>query len=264
MKTPKHVLAISSLLLATFMAGCASAAADTAPAATQPAVSALDRILDGLDARGRSLETLVADVGKSERDEALGEDNETRTGRVMYQQLPDGEIRIRASFDKVITGERTREERVEYLLDRGVLTDRTYRSRVEVRRIVHRPGQKINLFKLGQGPFPLPIGQARADVYAEFDVKLIPPADGDPAGTAHIQLIPRPETQLARKFHSIDVWVDPKDYMPRRIETLDVRQTTRTVTELSNVQINIPLGDERFELEKIDENRWQISEEGLD
>ena len=31
-----------------------------------------------------------------------------------------------------------------------------------------KPGEKLNLLKLGEGPFPLPIGQKKEDVYANL------------------------------------------------------------------------------------------------
>jgi hypothetical protein len=47
---------------------------------------------------------------------------------------------------------------------------------------VLRPGEKVNLLKLGEGPFPLPIGQKRDDVKRQFDVTLAKPEKGvDPA-----------------------------------------------------------------------------------
>ena len=39
------------------------------------------------------------------------------------------------------------------------------------------------VLELGEGPFPLPIGQAKEDVKKMFDVEIIPAAEGDPAGT---------------------------------------------------------------------------------
>lgn len=256
-----------ALLASSASLGCAVARADSPSTAASTQLSqqsSVDDVLDALDARGKDLSALSADVAKSERDESLGEDTETRIGKVVYQRLPDGATRIRATFDQVKIGDRTRDDRVEYLLDNGVLIDRTYRSKVEARRIVHRPGQKLNLFKLGEGPFPLPIGQSKANVHAEFEVTQLPPADSDPPNTLHVSLVPKPETQLSRRFKAIEVWVDLADHMPRRIETLDSRGTTRTRTDLSNVRLNEPLTDDRFALEKIDPNQWQITEEGMD
>ena len=44
-------------------------------------------------------------------------------------------------------------EKTEYLLDGQWLIDRNYRAKNEVKREVLKRGQKMDLFKLGEGPF---------------------------------------------------------------------------------------------------------------
>src|SRR5205814_1171460 len=99
------------------------------------------------------------------------------------------------------------EDKIEYLLLGGQLIDRTYRNTTQVTRVVLRPGEKTNLLQLGKGPFPLPIGQKKEDVFAQFDVKKLEPKKEDPADCVKIELTPKPGTSLARKFKFIDVCV---------------------------------------------------------
>lgn len=231
--------------------------------------ASIDQVLDALDALGDRLQTLSADVEKVEIDADLGEDPanaDARLGKVVYQRLDDGDIRIRASFDQVRSGGKVRPDRVEYLLQGGELIDRNYRGRSEVRRVVRRPGERIDLFRLGKGPFPLPIGQAKDDVHAEFEVTRAPAAGGEsgadaPPDTIHLRLTPRAETELARDFSSIDVWVHRSDHLPRRVETLSATGAKLIRTDLRNVRLNAPLSDADFSLEKVDESRWNISRE---
>lgn len=244
------------------VAACLACVAQTPPARPISSDSSIEQLLDALDARGDTLDTLVADVAKSESDASLGEDPataDTRLGRVVYERKPDGDVRIRASFDKVRAGEKVRNDRVEYVLENGELIDRNYRGRAETRRVVRKPGEKLELFRLGRGPLPLPIGQAREDVLAEFQVTKPDKSPDDPPGTVHLKLTPKPETELSRDFSSIDVWVDLNDHLPRRMETLNVTGTQLVRTELSNVKINAPVKDQDFALEKIDPNQWQIN-----
>src|SRR5207247_4350925 len=121
--------------------------------------SSVDEILDALDARGRNLREFVADVSLTENDQATAFDS-IRTGRVYYQKQKDDD-RIRVIFDEKLEGRFAKSEKVEYLLQKGWLTDRDYQRSVEVKRQVLKPGEKVNLLKLGEGPFPLPIGQAK-------------------------------------------------------------------------------------------------------
>ena len=221
----------------------------------------VNQVLDALDARGRSLEQFVADVTLSELDEATQAGSE-RSGRVWYHKR-QGNDRIRVVFEQKAEGRFNKPEKLEYLLEGGWLVDRDYRRAIEVKRQVLRPGEKINLLKLGEGPFPLPIGQPKEDVHREFEVSKGDPALEGPQGTWHVALKPREGTRLARKFAQIDVWVDPQSQMPVRIEALDANETTRRTTELKNIRVNPQpsLGDKDFTLPKIDENKWELHTE---
>jgi len=219
--------------------------------------SSVDDVLDALDARGRNLREFVADVSLTESDEATGFDS-VRTGHVWYQKLKDDD-RIRVTFDQKLEGRFAKDDKVEYLLSRGWLWDRNYARSVEVKRQVLKPGEKVNLLKLGEGPFPLPIGQSKEEVHKEFDVAKAEPGADAPKGTVHVTLKPREGTRLATKFKVIEVWVDPRTNMPVRIEALDANETTRRTTDMTNIKVNPqpPLGDRDFALPQIDENKWE-------
>ena len=223
-----------------------------------PADASADQVLDALDSRGRNLSGFVADVTLTEIDDATQAES-IRAGRVWYQRRP-GNDRIRVTFDRRLEGRFARAEKVEYLLDGGWLWDRDYKRAIEVKRQVLRPGEKINLLKLGEGPFPLPIGQPKEDVHKEFEVSRGKGGGGDPKGTEHVSLKPREGTRLARKFNRIDVWVDRQTHMPVVIEAVDVNETTVRRTELKNVRINPEpaLGDRDFALPRVDENKWEL------
>ena len=224
------------------------------------AQSSVDDILDAMDARGQGLKSFTADVKLGETDSATG-DESTRSGKVWYQAVNDNSARIRVTFDTRQANGKISDDKLEYLLAGTDLTDRTYRTRTQTVRHIFKPGQKINLFKLGEGPFPLPIGQKKQDVYSQFDVKKIDAKKDDPAQTVQVQLVPKPDTRLERRFKSIDVWVGTKDHMPHRIETLDKNESTTRTTDLSNVQVNVPLTDADFKLPEIDKQNWQLHEE---
>ena len=223
--------------------------------------SSVDEVLDALDARGRNLSQFVADVTLTEVDESTQLESQ-RSGRVWYEKR-QGNDRIRVVFDKKAEGRFDKPEKLEYLLDGGWLIDRDYRRSIEVKRQVLRPGEKINLLKLGEGPFPLPIGQPKEQVRKEFEVTKGDPALGGPKGAPHVALKPRAGTRLARKFSQIDVWVDPQTQMPVRIEALDANETTRRTTELRNIRVNPEpaLGDPDFALPRVDEGKWELHTE---
>ncbi len=244
----------------------------TAGCATQPATphavlekstdsdARVDQILDALDARGTDLKSLSTDVKLTETDSTTGDDV-TRTGRFVLQTKPDGSARARVTFVSKTANNRITEEKIEYVLDGPNLIDRVERTKTQVTRQVLKPGEKVNLLKLGEGPFPLPIGQKKEEVHRLFEVKQIPSKPDDPANTVHLQLAPRPGTQFANKFQSIDAWINLADHMPVRIETVEPNGVTVKTTELSNVQINPRLTDADFALPKVDEKDWNLYNE---
>lgn len=238
-----------------------------APAQAPAPAGAVDPVLQQLEQVGKSLREFSARIKLIETDNTLGEET-IRAGDVWYQKKPDGSTRIRVLLNRRLSEDQKRAfpEKIEYLLEGPWLTDRNYQTKVEVRRQVLKPGQKMDLFKLGEGPFPMPIGQTPQDVHRLFNVRLVPLAKGDPAGTTHVELIPKPNTDLARKFAQIDVWVDPKTHMPVRIDTLDAKKQTIRSTELTNLVLNPPKGlsEADFVLPNIDNQPgWNRSVEML-
>lgn len=224
----------------------------------------LDAILDALNARGKDLKDFTADVALHTIDNKTGEDS-AQLGKVVFQKKPDGDSRIRVSFDTKETetgdGKRIKQkQRLDYVLDNGWLTDRDYQKKLEVRRQVLKPGQKMNLLKLGEGPFPLPIGQDKEEVKKQFDATRIPSANDDPKDTVHVKLAPKKGSQFEKKFKQIDVFVDTKSAMPRRIDTSEKSGQTRS-TDLTNLKLNTGAADSDFTLESIDNAGWNRREE---
>ncbi len=183
--------------------------------------SSLDQVLDALHARGQGLRDFAADVSMTETD-ALAGDRSMLSGKVWYQQLGAGDGRIRVLFDSKKVGNRVvKNFKQEYLLDKGWLIDRDYSRKLQVNRQVLKPGQKINLLKLGEGPFPLPIGQSREDVLRMFEASKIEAAKEDPAGSVHVLLKPRSGTQFgASSGASTSGWIR------RRTSPYGSRRTT--------------------------------------
>lgn len=252
---------ISFLVCVFACAGCASAQ-DAKPPASLSQQSSVDQVLDALERRGRDLRALRAEVKLTEMDTTLN-DSFVRSGSFALQNRPDGSTRAHVVFDRKVVDEKPISEKIEYALDGGTLIERNYNRKRQTTRSVLRPGERMNLLKLGEGPFPLPIGQKREDVLNQFDVKKVDPAKDDPPDTIQLSLIPKAGTSLARKFKSIDTWVNIADELPMRIKTLDFNGTTERTTDLAKVQVNTDLKDADFALPKIDEKQWNLVEEPL-
>ena len=248
-------------LIFAFLAMVGSMALAFAGPTTQPTLSGnstTDQILDALDARGTGLRDFSADVTLTDTDTSTG-DSRINTGSVLLQQNSPTDVRIRVAFTKMQVGNIVKSEDHQYLLDNGVLDDRDYQTKHENKGQLLKPGQNVDLFKLGEGPFPLPLGQKREDVLKNFTVARIGPSTDDPTSTIHLQLTPKEGTELAKDFKTIDIWVDTNSAMPRRIQTLDINQTTTRTTDLTNVKINAGVDDKAFTLPPITSD-WNVIE----
>ena len=226
--------------------------------------SDLDTILDALNGRGQHLDDFTCDVVLHTIDMRTGQDT-AQIGTVVFQNRKGGDSRIKVSFEtkRTVVGNGnpiTQKQKFDYLLDKGWLTDRDYQKKLEVKRQVLRPDQKMNLLKLGEGPFPLPIGQDKEDVKKQFKVTKAEPAPDDPKDTVHITLIPKKDSQLERKFKQIDVFIDIKTNMPARIDTIEKGGTTRS-TELTHVKLNSGVKDDAFTLPSVEGQGWNRREE---
>lgn len=219
-----------------------------------------ESILRRLYEHGQTLQEFVAAVSLAESDASTGLGS-VRRGVVRYQAARGTEpTRLRVTFTSRSEDDGPpRAERLEYLLDGVWLTERNYRRKAEVRRQVLRPGQTLNLFRLGEGPFPLPIGQPVDEVHRQFVVLRL---EGERWA---VRLVPREGTRLWSRFASIDVWVDEASGFPVKIETLNRQETTVRTTVLSELKLNPSEGLPRdaFLLEPLDDT-WKRTEEAFE
>ena len=245
------LLAVALAALTTACAVTSVPAAPAAPTASSlgPA-STVDDVLGAMQARGGDLKSFTATVTQSLYNTTF-DTTETYHGKVVFQFLPDGDARMHLVLDDKQKGTNPPESsKKEYLLEDGWLTDRDYPMKNQVRRQIVAPGQKLDLFQLGKGPFPLPIGQDKAEVTAQFTVEKMPPAGTDPKGlqTIHLQLTPKPRGTFSRQFKLVDFWIDTASGLPVRIETLDYGGVIDQTNDLTNVAVNPAVGNGDFTL----------------
>jgi outer membrane lipoprotein-sorting protein len=222
--------------------------------------STADDVLDALDARGKDLRSLSATLKTSDDDPSTGDVADIRTGRLWYVAPPDGDARFRAVFDTKITGRKVEDAKLEWVYGDGKLTERDYRRQTQHTHQVLKPGEKMQLFKL-EGPFPLPLGQDKADVHKHFDVQRPAAASDDPPGSIHLLLTPLAGTELARKFRSIDLWINPATALPQRITVLDASGNDLKQTDLSDIKLNDPIAPDNLQLEQTDTGGWNVTDD---
>jgi len=233
-----------SFIFLMMVSACASA---QVPPWLDAGKSSVDDVLDALQNSGKNLKSFAADVQMTTTME-VQDSSSTAFGKIWFQMKAGGDAAIRISLDHKKVAGKEFPNKIDYLLDDGWMTERTFAIKKETRIQLAPAGQKVNLFQLGKGPFPLPIGQDKKDVHEQFDVKIIPPAKDDPANTIHLQLTPKPKTPLAENFSTIEVWVDCKTRMPARMATENKIKSEIKSTDLLNLQLNPTLKPEDVSL----------------
>jgi len=133
-------------------------------------------------------------------------EEEKKFGQIWYlQQAPVAKFKVR--FERKVVGSRAEPLQEEHLFDGRWYVELQGKGKTLTRNEIRREGDTSNPYKLGEGEFPLPFGQKKADILREFDVTLVPPASDDPAETDHLRLMPRPESGTGRQYARLDFWI---------------------------------------------------------
>ncbi len=260
----------------------AAAAGCLAQQTTQPADPvdpALDKILDRVEARGQTLDSLTAEL-KEHLYQPLPDENIRLGGSVSYLRLwekdPNAKpaeaaqeaagphagqrsrVLFRVQYDTRAQAGHVSKKKSIWVFDGRWLHELNESTRMLVHREIVPEGQTLDATRLGSGPFPAPFGQKKKDVLEQFTVKLVPPAEKDPEKTDHIQLIPRPNSDLAKRYATVDLYVSRELDLPIRMVMVNAPQGRQELkhcdvktVEFSNVKINPKLSEEKdFKLDK--------------
>jgi hypothetical protein len=127
------------------------------------------------------------------------------------------------------------------------------------------PGKTLDPLKLGEGPFPLPIGQSRDEVLARFDVtkpeelpdeallKDIDMADG-------LLLVPKPGTEEFNEFARVEIFYDRATSLPVGIFAVEA-DAGRKIVRLRNLKRNPTLDEatlKKLDIAEPDPKEWRI------
>jgi len=194
--------------------------------------------LDRLERSGKETRDFSALV-TLERIDALSDDREVRRGRVVVDGLPGPARRIGVIMEEYIDGSgRGSADNRLFIFDEGWLLEfDTPRKRL-TRRQLARPGEEVDPLRVGDGPFPVPLGQPRADVEREFDVSMAALPDAPlfkrlAEGADRLftlALVPRTGRPLARDVKRITVCYERETLAPVAIEVVaDTDDVTRVL-----------------------------------
>ncbi len=254
---------------------------DPAPISA-PGPSAMDastaEFLDSLEKAESDLRTLRADLQYIKTfSELEGGGRHIRRGSIAYaarMNASPSDLPARRGFvvdmRQLIVDDKLREERQQYIFDGTFLVERYEQEKRFIRRRAVAQGSTRDPMRIGEGPFPLPLGQRRADMVARFEVSEVATNDGLPegpafdglrkllAGTRQLRLVPRPGTDQARDFRDIRLWYRTSDLLPIFAMTSNV-DDTRAEVLLTNIQRNPEVPASTFSVEPPEASAgWEV------
>lgn len=197
----------------------------------QPATPAtVDELLAQLEQAGVDSPAIEADI-EYHIDQLLTGDSEHRTGAVKYQtETEDDSAKFYVKFDTLALGDGpTNADTVEYAFNGRWLTIAKHRIKQMTRYEVAAEGERVEAFKLGKGPFPLPFGQTAETMNTFFDITTAPPTDDAPANTDYLLLIPKEDRAEELNFVRMEMWIDRTTHLPVKLISIDKSENVTTV-----------------------------------
>ncbi len=229
-----------------------------------PATSDAIALLDRLERAGEGLRDFSADITYFLWD-AMLERREIRSGEILYDVRPDdGGRRFAILVTSVIVGNRKDNQNKRYIFDGSWFVEIDHDNRMFTKRQIVAPGERFDPLKLGEGPFPLPVGQRREDVLARFEASLLD-------GTEHevlarflagkpvegLKLVPLPSTPQAKEIAEVEIFYDAATLLPLGIVLTETHGDRKTVM-LRQLERNQGIDESKLSIEEPDPAQWQI------
>ena len=259
----------SMLLVMSIIAtqpSCVAAAPTSAPATVAPAPAtvaatsapAVDAQIDAILQRMENchVNTLAADL-KWTTWAVIDDPNDVsvNVGQIWYRQAkPVAQFKIHLT--KWIVDGRMHDRDEQHFFDGRWYIKLDALHKQVTRTEIRGPNEPVNPYKLGEGPFPLPFGQKRADMLREFEITRLPYDPKDPNDTDHLRLVPRPDASTRRNWAEIQLWVaraGPLAGLPLRVKAVKMDNTGRAdshvTLDFSNVQLNAGVNEAEFKID---------------
>ena len=245
--------------------------AEAAPAASAPSVNAttaqdpdpVGDLLGRIEQSAEDLRTFQANVTYRRWDAVL-ERREIRTG-TFYYQIRHGSKRFAIRFDRLFIGNRLRKQNKHFVFDGGWFIEIDHEARTIIKRQVVAPGERFDPLSLGEGPFPLPIGQSKERVLARFVVTPLTRSDNDWLAERiegrrvdGLLLVPKPSTPEAKNLSQVELFYDRRTLLPVGVHATEPDGDTRTVY-LSDLKRNQGIDERHFKVQEHDPKEgWRI------
>jgi len=204
----------------------------------------VDQALDKLEARGKAAKAIEARIVYDfitagpipEMDSS-----KKKFGTLFFVQTGKPQFLVhfdRKEADNIV--DRTPEY---YAFDGLWLTERNDRSKTVIKREIVKPGQNIDLFDLGKGPFPLPFGRSRDEMLRYFEIRL---HENEKDKPIMLRCLPRQGTDLETRYRYVDLFIDRKLDMPTRVVCQRKIDDNRIEVAFSDISEHENIDPKRF------------------
>lgn len=182
-------------------------------------------------------------------------DQETNRNGKLYYKVKNGGVLARINFKDLTEIDLLDDEAKpkpiifdeDFFFD-GLWVVRTNAQTKTVQRWeVSRNKEDRDSFRIGNGPFPLPFAIKKADILKYFDILL---ADDKNRSTfARLKLAPKPDSEYAKDYRSIEIWFNYRTFLPAKIQYVKQDYEQNTIS-WSNIETTKNIDDSVFDAPK--------------
>ena len=296
-----NALAVWFSLVAAGVSACAQeeGVAPVGPAAAQPDLAASEapdpktiEVLDRLEASGQRLTSFASGLAYT-KTFAIDSDMHVKLGS-LYYRAPDESgqpptkrfgIHFREQVLDPAGVARVDAHNKSYIFDGEWLCEMMNDDRLAIRRQVVEPGKAFDPLRLGEGPFPIPLGQRKEEILARFKVSVREAGESlradDPSayppmppemvgaqarfveGCVQLLLIPREGHAQRSDYVEVRFWLAEAGdgiLIPRMVRTVN-RSHDVGVVQLHDAKVNEPGAIPESALSTFPPQGWTLREE---
>lgn len=233
----------------------------------KPDPAAVD-LLTRLETAGDALRTLESELTHINKKSDLEGNLQTlKRGRLYFRAEPGTESAaaprkvFQIDFREVEFDNKRLPEDQSFIFDGRWLVEKQSKNKQMFKYEVVPPGQTTDPLAVGEGPFPVPIGQKRDRILERFLATVVPSEEGFPQtldasgkpfplpewvkSSVQLKLVPRTDAREARDFQEVRIWYDKADLLPRMAKTLKIDDSSDEVL-LRAIKVNQALPEGVF------------------
>jgi len=239
-------------LAAVFFAVCVGAARALAAEPEKPAAETIApppdvvEVLDKMDAAGKDYKTVRAKFDY-ELVQKLYDEVKKRKGELAY------------TAPNLLRFEFTDKPQETFVFDGRTVYHKNDATRQLILWELRLPDEPaVESLEIGKTPFPLPFGQRKDAVLKHFTVSRDAREEAaDKEKRTVLALVPRKDTELARDYSQVLLWVDTKTWVPTRAKLQDTGDNVTTTVDFHHIETNKDVSAKQFTRPDVPEG-WEI------